>query len=144
MYSPILLEEVFVLLDELVWTTCCLSLFRGTTWTATVKQNQTVWNSLKKQSKPTKRFIYSASSSCYGIPNKFEASIRWLPFIAFTIPFFALFRLAKFNLDESQSVNFIGFPTPLVAILLCFFPLYFFLQTKKNEKQENAALHLEV
>ena len=72
-------------------------------------------------------FFTWVNGTFYGIPNKFEASIRWLPFIAFTVPFFALFRLAKFNIDESQSLNFIGFPTPLVAILLCFFPLYFFL-----------------
>ena len=80
-------------------------------------------------------FFTWVNGTFYGIPNKFEASIRWLPFIAFTIPFFALFRLAKFNLDESQSVNFIGFPTPLVAILLCFFPLYFFLNIEMWSSQ---------
>jgi len=40
-------------------------------------------------------FFTWVNGTFYGIPNKFEASIRWLPFIAFTVPFFALFRLAK-------------------------------------------------
>lgn len=71
----------------------------------------------------------------YGIPNKFEASIKWLPFAAFSIPFCALFRLAKFNIDSRQSTNFIGFPTPLTAIIFCFFPLYFsvHMETWNNE-----------
>lgn len=35
-----------------------------------------------------------------------------LPFVAILIPFFSLFRLAKFNLDKRQSEQFIGLPTP--------------------------------
>ena len=35
-----------------------------------------------------------------------------LPFVALFIPFFSLFRLAKFNLDTRQSEHFIGLPTP--------------------------------
>lgn len=35
-----------------------------------------------------------------------------LPFVALFIPFFSLFRLAKFNLDTRQTEHFIGFPTP--------------------------------
>lgn len=72
-------------------------------------------------------FFAWVNCSFYDIPNKFDASIKFLPLVAFLIPFFALFRLAKFNIDENQTVNFIGFPTPLIAILFCFFPLYFSL-----------------
>jgi CDP-diacylglycerol--serine O-phosphatidyltransferase len=47
-----------------------------------------------------------------------------LPFISLMIPFFSLFRLAKFNLDESQSDHFKGMPTPantlfFMSIALC-------------------------
>ena len=67
----------------------------------------------------------------YDIPNKFDASIKFLPFVAFAIPFFALFRLAKFNIDEQQAKNFLGFPTPLTAIIFSFFPLYFSIHMEK-------------
>ena len=70
-------------------------------------------------------FFTWVNAMFYQIPNKFDASIKFLPFIAFLIPFFALFRLAKFNIDTRQTSNFIGFPTPLTAIIFCFFPLYF-------------------
>ena len=50
-----------------------------------------------------------------------------LPFVAFFIPFFSLFRLAKFNLDTRQSEQFIGLPTPAnslffmgIALILWF------------------------
>ena len=66
----------------------------------------------------------------YHVPNKFDASIKWLPFIAFLIPFCGLFRLAKFNIDTRQKQDFIGFPTPLTAIIFSFFPLYFSLHLK--------------
>lgn len=35
-----------------------------------------------------------------------------LPFVSLFIPFFSLFRLAKFNLDTRQSHGFLGVPTP--------------------------------
>ncbi len=49
-----------------------------------------------------------------------------MPFIGFTIPFFSMFRLAKFNLDTRQSYHFIGLPTPINAIFFTFFPLFLF------------------
>jgi CDP-diacylglycerol--serine O-phosphatidyltransferase len=36
----------------------------------------------------------------------------WLPYLAFLIPVFSAFRLAKFNLDERQTTSFTGLPTP--------------------------------
>jgi len=47
----------------------------------------------------------------------------WWPYIAFLIPVFALFRLAKFNLDERQSTGFIGLPTPAMTIFFAAIPL---------------------
>jgi CDP-diacylglycerol--serine O-phosphatidyltransferase len=62
----------------------------------------------------------------YGEGNYFDASIKFLPFVAMAIPFFSMFRLAKFNIDENQSDKFIGVPTPLNTIFFLFFPLYFY------------------
>jgi CDP-diacylglycerol---serine O-phosphatidyltransferase len=43
---------------------------------------------------------------------QFNAWTLILPFVSLFIPFFSLFRLAKFNLDARQSTHFIGLPTP--------------------------------
>ena len=71
------------------------------------------------------QFIHWVQAFFYDFPNNFNASIKYLPFVAFSIPFLSLFRLAHFNVDKKQSKNFIGIPTPLNAIVICFFPLYF-------------------
>ena len=39
-----------------------------------------------------------------------------LPFVAFILAAFSALRLAKFNLDERQSLGFIGLPTPANAL----------------------------
>lgn len=41
---------------------------------------------------------------------------QWLAWTTFLIPVCAAFRLARFNLDTRQSVNFIGLPVPANAI----------------------------
>jgi CDP-diacylglycerol--serine O-phosphatidyltransferase len=46
-----------------------------------------------------------------------------VPFFALAIPFFSLFRLAKFNIDERQSQQFIGLPTPANTLFFMTFPL---------------------
>jgi len=78
----------------------------------------------------------------YGVPNDFDASIKYLPFIALIIPFFAMFRLAKFNLDKRQSDRFRGVPTPFNTIFFLFFPLYFSLNLNQWEHQEKWILLL--
>jgi CDP-diacylglycerol--serine O-phosphatidyltransferase len=45
------------------------------------------------------------------------------PFLALIIPFFSLFRLAKFNIDLRQSDSFIGLNTPANTIFFTSFPL---------------------
>ncbi len=42
---------------------------------------------------------------------------------AFVVSCAAAYRLAKFNLDETQSYHFIGLPTPAVGLLIASFPL---------------------
>ena len=45
------------------------------------------------------------------------------PLIALLIPFFSIFRLAKFNIDTRQSDSFIGLNTPANTIFFTSFPL---------------------
>lgn len=55
-------------------------------------------------------------------PGAMEVSLlSVLP--ALLIPCFAAYRLAKFNLDERQTVNFMGVPTPAIGLLVASFPL---------------------
>ena len=76
------------------------------------------------------------SALCYNVPSDFDASIKFLPFCALAIPFFSLFRLAKFNLDDNQKFNFIGLPTPLNTFFFLFFPLFFLLNFNHWNMQE--------
>ena len=46
-----------------------------------------------------------------------------LPLFALLIPFFSMFRLAKFNIDTRQSSSFIGLNTPANTLFLMTFPL---------------------
>jgi CDP-diacylglycerol--serine O-phosphatidyltransferase len=50
-------------------------------------------------------------------------NVDWLPLAGLIIPFFSLFRLAKFNIDTRQSESFIGLPTPANTIFFMAFPL---------------------
>jgi CDP-diacylglycerol--serine O-phosphatidyltransferase len=50
----------------------------------------------------------------------------FIPFIALVIPFFSIFRLAKFNIDTRQSDSFIGLNTPANTIFFTSFPLLCF------------------
>ena len=54
--------------------------------------------------------------------NGLEVSMIWL-MPAFVVSCAAAYRLAKFNLDETQSYNFKGLPTPAVGLLIAAFPL---------------------
>lgn len=45
-------------------------------------------------------------------PYFLQSISHLIPYIAFLIPVFAAYRLAKFNIDSRQSNSFIGLPTP--------------------------------
>jgi CDP-diacylglycerol--serine O-phosphatidyltransferase len=49
-------------------------------------------------------------------------SIGFLAYLGFVITLGACFRLAKFNIDERQSDNFIGLPTPANALFIMSIP----------------------
>ncbi|MCR9172705.1 MAG: CDP-alcohol phosphatidyltransferase family protein [bacterium] len=46
-----------------------------------------------------------------------------IPLFALAIPFFSIFRLAKFNVDLRQTDKFIGLPTPANTLFFMTFPL---------------------
>lgn len=77
----------------------------------------------------------------YDEPNYFDASIKFLPFVAMIIPFLSMFRLAKFNIDERQTDRFHGLPTPLNTMFFMFFPLYFSLNVD-NWAHQGKFIHL--
>lgn len=54
--------------------------------------------------------------------NGLEISVIWL-YPAFLYSMAAAYRLAKFNLDPSQSMGFKGVPTPAAGLLIASFPL---------------------
>ena len=49
--------------------------------------------------------------------------VEYGPYFALVIPIFALFRLAKFNLDTRQSSSFIGLPTPAMTVFFAVLPI---------------------
>lgn len=58
-------------------------------------------------------FSLMAASHVSGLP---EAIRPYFPYVAFLIAAFSALRLAKFNLDERQTMGFIGLPTPANAL----------------------------
>jgi CDP-diacylglycerol--serine O-phosphatidyltransferase len=46
-----------------------------------------------------------------------------IPFTAFLVPLFTAYRLAKFNVDETQTENFRGLPSPAAGLLIASLPL---------------------
>jgi|SRR5579871_2023573 len=56
--------------------------------------------------------------------NGVDVSMLWL-LPAFILPCAAVYRLAKFNLDNSQQYSFKGVPTPAAGLLIASFPLIY-------------------
>lgn len=49
--------------------------------------------------------------------------MNFLPFLGLLITLSAAYRLAKFNIDDRQDHNFIGLPTPALALFVVSLPL---------------------
>ena len=58
-------------------------------------------------------------------PNGLDVSTAWL-FPAFIVPCAGAYRLARFNVDTSQSTGFKGVPIPAAGLLIASFPLIWF------------------
>ncbi|MDR3714923.1 MAG: CDP-alcohol phosphatidyltransferase family protein [Puia sp.] len=71
--------------------------------------------------------------------NGLDVSVFWiLP--AMIIPCAAAYRLAKFNLDDSQQFGFKGLPTPAAGLLVASLPLIYY--SPSNSDQLAAAMLL--
>lgn len=57
-----------------------------------------------------------------------SSSFNKYSFVALIIPALSAYRLAKFNVDERQTRNFIGLPTPANCLFFASFPLIFAFQ----------------
>ncbi|MBN2236113.1 MAG: CDP-diacylglycerol--serine O-phosphatidyltransferase [Bacteroidales bacterium] len=66
--------------------------------------------------------VYQLMSQSANLPTCSLFDFTIAPFIAFLIPVFAAFRLAKFNIDTRQTTSFIGLPTPANALFFGSFP----------------------
>jgi CDP-diacylglycerol--serine O-phosphatidyltransferase len=67
------------------------------------------------------------SAQCAGSCNVLE-KMHIAPYFAMLIPVCSALRLAKFNIDLRQEVNFIGIPTPANAIFFASIPLVLLVQ----------------
>lgn len=71
----------------------------------------------------TRVYLNDLTGNSSTLPALFSGWNVVKPLFAFCIPFFSLFRLAKFNLDERQSMGFIGLPTPANSLFFASFAL---------------------
>ena len=61
-------------------------------------------------------FLTSHLSPLTSPLSPLTSPLSFLPYIAFVMAAFSALRLAKFNLDERQTMGFIGLPTPANAL----------------------------
>ena len=61
-------------------------------------------------------FGIAPSVLCLHILGTHAVPFSWFPLLAFIMAAFSALRLAKFNIDERQTLSFIGLPTPANAI----------------------------
>jgi CDP-diacylglycerol--serine O-phosphatidyltransferase len=55
--------------------------------------------------------------------NPVASGMDFLPFLAILVPWMSALRLAKFNIDETQTTSFRGLPTPALAVLIASLPI---------------------
>ncbi len=62
-------------------------------------------------------------SRSFDLPSVTLFGINLLPCLAFLLPLFSAIRLAKFNIDDTQTTSFRGIPAPGMAIFIASLPL---------------------
>lgn len=72
---------------------------------------------------PTLDFSTQVRAHVFHFGTTIWTKANFICFAGLIIPFFSLFRLAKFNIDTRQSESFIGLPTPANTIFFTSFPL---------------------
>lgn len=60
--------------------------------------------------------LFSQAFIVMDFPNALSGIADYVPFLAYVMAAFSALRLAKFNLDERQTMGFIGLPTPANAL----------------------------
>jgi len=70
-------------------------------------------------------FIMHWLMSCAQHPEITLLGLDLLPCLAFLLPVFSAIRLAKFNIDDTQTTSFRGIPAPGMAIFMASLPLMF-------------------
>lgn len=68
-------------------------------------------------------WTYEGSNSLLTFDFSNYNLISYLPLLGFLITLASAYRLAKFNIADNQSNNFIGLPTPANALLILSLPL---------------------
>ncbi|MDA3904727.1 MAG: CDP-diacylglycerol--serine O-phosphatidyltransferase [Bacteroidales bacterium] len=66
--------------------------------------------------------VYQLMLQSSNIPHWILFNHNIAPYLAFLIPVFGAFRLAKFNIDTRQTTSFIGLPTPATALFFGSLP----------------------
>ena len=67
--------------------------------------------------------MYWLMAHSFGLPSVMVSGINLMPCLAFLLPVFSAVRLAKFNIDNTQTTSFRGIPAPGMAILVASLPL---------------------
>ncbi|MBE9485206.1 MAG: CDP-diacylglycerol--serine O-phosphatidyltransferase [Bacteroidetes bacterium] len=67
--------------------------------------------------------IYALLNNAIAIYYPDNESMYYLAYMGFLIPLFAALRLARFNIDTGQEKNFLGLPTPAVALMVLSIPI---------------------
>ena len=67
--------------------------------------------------------MYWLMSHSFDLPALNWFGISVLPCLAFLLPVFSAIRLAKFNIDDTQTTTFRGIPAPGMAIFVASLPL---------------------
>ncbi len=67
--------------------------------------------------------LFQMINLSHGQPTTLGGEFNIIPFIAFIVPAFGALRLAKFNVDDTQTTSFLGLPIPALGILIASLPL---------------------
>ncbi|MFZ4741734.1 MAG: CDP-diacylglycerol--serine O-phosphatidyltransferase [Bacteroidales bacterium] len=68
----------------------------------------------------------------YAKDYPFFLNNNYLLFVPFLIVLFSAIRLAKFNIDDRQTISFLGLPTPANAIFWASFPIIIYFQNSTS------------
>ncbi len=102
-----------------VWAACVFDFFDGFS-ARLLKVSSPIGKELDSLADVVSFGVLPAMAMFQWMNSSSESGI--LPYAAFMIAIFSALRLAKFNVDESQSDSFIGLPTPANALFLTALP----------------------